>query len=371
MTDRDALLQRIDLAELLDELSSSPRTRLGRSARWRCIDPSHEDQRPSVTMFTDSRGIERWRCWSGGHGGTAIDAILVARGGTIRDAIEDLERRAELPPQADWPRRAPPPRPVADPAGRVSPDLLEYVFACERILWRPQGRTVRDYLIDERGLSSHVLEANHVGADPGPSALRRARGLPRGGIAAVLPTLDVSGRVTYAQARYLNPEGGRSRYDNPAAHVASNPRFGVVRCPHAHESRTLLVCEGTIDGLSAAGFGVRATSMLGATYADESLAARLREIASGATIIIAFDGDDAGRAAAEALSDALGRASLSSKILMPPQNLDVNAMLRKDPDWLVRGMEEPSRSDGGPDGCRVLPDHERARPEQSFANELR
>ena len=97
MIDRDDLLRRTDLAVLLDELSPRPPTRLGQNARWRCINPGHDDHHPSITMFTDRRGIQRWKCWSGGHGGTAIDALLVARGGTIADALAELERRAGLP----------------------------------------------------------------------------------------------------------------------------------------------------------------------------------------------------------------------------------------------------------------------------------
>ncbi len=41
----------------------------------------------------------------------------------------------------------------------------------------------------ERGLGEEVLRANRVGADPGPAALDRPRGLPRGGPAVVLPVL--------------------------------------------------------------------------------------------------------------------------------------------------------------------------------------
>jgi DNA primase len=343
MTDRDDLLRRVDLADLLDELSPSPRTRLGQNARWRCIDPRHEDQHPSVTMFTDSRGIERWRCWSGGHGGTAIDALLTARGGTVRDAIEELERRAGLPSKVDWPRRAPPPRPVVDSPKPVSADLLEYVAACERILWRPGGRAVREYLVEERGLAPDVLEANHVGADLGPRTLARAAGLPRSGVAAVLPTLDMAGRVTYVQARYLEQPAGRSRYDNPASSVARNPRLGVVVCPTPRDCRVLVVCEGTIDGLSAAGSGFRAMSVLGATYVVESLCVRLKEIAGGAGILIAFDGDRAGRAATDLLSDALGPSIASTVVL--PENRDLNAVLCEDPAWL---LAELSRGEQGP-----------------------
>ena len=62
---------------LLDELCR-PGNGAGPERSWRCPAPDHDDVHPSVTMTVDRRGIQRWRCWSGGHGGTAIDAIHVA-----------------------------------------------------------------------------------------------------------------------------------------------------------------------------------------------------------------------------------------------------------------------------------------------------
>src|SRR4051794_5891541 len=168
MIDRDDLLRRIDLVALLDELSPTPAARLGASARWRCIDPHHDDHHPSISMFTDRRGIERWRCWSGGHGGTAIDALLVARGGTIAEALAELERRAGLPEHEHPVRRSATLTPTVERTEPISQGLRDYIAACERILWRPAGRPVLDYLVRDRRLSRDVLALNHVGADPGP-----------------------------------------------------------------------------------------------------------------------------------------------------------------------------------------------------------
>ena len=154
MTDRDDLLRRTDLAALLGELSPSPPTRLGHNARWRCIDPGHDDQHPSITMFTDRRGIQRWRCWSGGHGGTAIDAILIAHGGTPAEAMAELEHRAGMPSDIERDRalRSVPSPPPAQEVP-ISLALLEYVSDCERLLWRPTGRPILDYLVHERAVS--------------------------------------------------------------------------------------------------------------------------------------------------------------------------------------------------------------------------
>ena len=343
MIDRDDLLRRTDLAALLNELSPAPATRLGPNARWHCIDARHDDQHPSITMFVDRRGIERWRCWSGGHGGTAIDAFLVARGGSMADVLAELDRRSGGTPDLAQARRIPS-RSPAIAEGRVAPDraMLDYIAACERILWQPAGRKVLDYLVAERGLAPDALRANRVGADLGPVAVRRAAGLPRGGVAAVLPTLDIDGRVTYVQARYLEDVEGRSKYDNPASRIAANPRVGWVAPATVKDRNHLVVCEGVIDALSAASVGVSAVAVLGATYVDERVAQAIAKGAAGRQVVVAFDGDPAGRTAGNSLGASLASAGCSNRVLPMPDGCDVNALLGDDDRWITRQLDSPA-----------------------------
>ena len=339
MIDRDELLRRVDLAGLLDELSSSPAFGMGRSARWRCIDPGHEDTRPSVTMYTDTRGISRWKCWSGGHGGTAIDALTTARGVTIAQALQELASRTGL--EADR-RHTPPPPPTTAPRepGVVDRSVVRYVEACEQILWTPAGRQVLDYLTGQRGLDPDVLRANRVGADPGPAALRRPGGLPRGGPAAVLPALGYDGEVTYAQARYLDPSPARSKYDNPANRLASNPKLGWINPAYRHLG-PLLVCEGAIDALTAGTAGHRAISVLGATYINADIAAQIHRTAGPHPILLAFDTDTAGQTATRQLLQLLGDSPAWSVELPPGTDLNTHTLTAGFPDLnpCVHGRE--------------------------------
>ena len=112
MTAREVLAH-TDLAALLTSLSGPP-VGTGRSARWPCFSPDHPDEHPSVTMFVDRKGIERWRCWSDGHAGTAIDAVMIGHN-------LDVARRAPLAPGTSWPparASAARPRPPRRPARR-------------------------------------------------------------------------------------------------------------------------------------------------------------------------------------------------------------------------------------------------------------
>ena len=153
---------------------------------------------------TDRRGIERWRCWSGGHGGTAIDAIHVAFRIGYREAIEELARRAGLQPDEPGVRRIRRPLPPRQPVplhpqrGPLRRGLRAAAVAAD-------GRPVLDYLIDERGLDPDVLRANRVGADPGTASSAAPADSPRHGPGAVFPALDRDGAVAYFQTRYLDP----------------------------------------------------------------------------------------------------------------------------------------------------------------------
>ena len=347
MIDRDDLLRRTDLAALLDDLSPAPATRLGPTARWHCIDPGHDDQHPSITMFVDRHGVERWKCWSGGHGGTAIDALLVARGGSTADVLAELDRRAGRSPDVGQAHLIPPRAPSSGES-RHAPDsgLLEYVTACEQILWRPAGRAVRDYLVSERGLAPDALKANRIGADPGPAMLRRTSGLPRGGSAAVLPTLDVDGGVAYVQARYIQAVEGRAKYDNPSSRIAHNPRIGWVTPACVKDGSHLVVCEGMIDALSAASSGTSAVAVLGATYIDDGVAREIANGAAGREVVLALDGDHAGRSAGDSLAASLTAAGCSHRVLALPDRCDVNTMLGRDDKWIARQLEPTAPNHG-------------------------
>lgn len=324
--DRDEILARTDLRALLDELCG-PATSLGRTARWHCPVPDHADVHPSVTISVDQRGVERWRCWSIGHGGTAIDALYHARNVNYRDALEELARRAGISP--DEPRVRSMRRPLAPrhPV-ELQPAAVKYVEACERLLWEPAGQRVLEYLVDERGLDPEVLHVNRVGADPGTRALRRAGGLPKYGPGAVFPAIDADGRLVYFQTRYLNPGPNRSKYGNPASRHGDNPRHGWTR-PAADSKEAVVICEGFPDAYIANGAGYAAVAVLGTANATPVLGEHLLLRLAARPAILALDGDEAGRAAANHLRVGLERCGIMVVELPLPSGTDLNSWVRE------------------------------------------
>lgn len=332
------VLARTDLSALLDELAE-PATHQVRGRRWHCPLPDHDDRHPSVTMHTDHRGHERWRCWSGDdtHRGDAIDLVTATQRMDRADAIDWLARRAGMIPD----RPLPPPRRKARPAAsRIVPldqAVTEYAAACERILWTGTGQPVREWL-HRRGFDDDLLRANHVGADPGRELMRRRRGLPYGNsIGAVFPALDPAGRVRYLQTRYLEPADG-PKYDNPAAALGSNPRLAWTRATTLPENSLLVVCEGIPDALTAAAAGLRSVGVLGSQAPDRSVASRIASHADehGLHVAAVIDNDPAGRSWGERLGTLLADHDIALDVIEPPESgLDLNGWALQDQRWSI------------------------------------
>jgi DNA primase len=206
-----------------------------------------------------------------------------------------------------------------------------YVAECERRLWQPGGRYALDWLTRGRGFGEETLRANRVGFDPGPEQFARPSGLPHRGEAVVLPALNERDRAIFYQARYLDPDWAGRKYDNTPRWLAPNPHVADVRTATARPDVIdhLLVTEGIPDALAAASAGYAAIAVLGTHNADHDLAERLA--AEPRDLVLAFDGDDAGRSASDRLVRLLSEHARTGgiKTWQPPTDqTDLN-------DWLI------------------------------------
>jgi DNA primase len=334
--DRDAILDRIDLPALADDLLG-PHHGRGPSATWPCPDPRHGPQTgrtPPVSVFTGRSGIQLWHCHGCGAGGTAIDLVITTHDMRIRDAIEWLARKAGITQSAPSdlpPRTRPQPAARTLPALRAAPDdVRAYVAACEEHLWSEHGGRWHAWL-QARGFSAPVLRANRIGADPGSTILPRASGLPRRGRAIVFPVLTAAREPAYLQARYLDVERAGRKYDNPAERLTPNPRVALVHTPRASAAareRALIVCEGLPDALTVAGTGHAAAAVLGAGLPDDGVARRMGQLAAGRPIVLAFDNDPAGRRGSQQLQRLLDGRHPSVRALALADGTDLNDWAR-------------------------------------------
>jgi DNA primase len=345
------VLDRTDLAHLLDELAYPAGRVAGAGRRWHCPMPDHDDHRASVSIHRDHRGHERWRCWSGDHRGDAIDLVMLTTGRTRSDAIDWLATRAGMIPDRPLPPIRPKTTPTSgEPARTMDPIVARYANTCAALLRGPQGATVRDWL-HRRGINDATIHANRLGIDPGRNVLRRRRGLPYGAaVAATFPALDPTGHITYVQARYLDPATVGRKYDNPSGQLAPHPRLSFA-AETTTRSDLLVVCEGIPDALIASQAGFAAVGLLGAHTPDDAVAIRLANHATnrGLDIALVCDPDDAGRRVADVLAPLLRREGIEPIVVTPPDGLDLNDWALADPDWAIEldtldRPEPPDRS---------------------------
>jgi hypothetical protein len=331
------VVARTDLADLLDQLAE-PAMFATRGRRWHCPLPDHDDHHASVTIHTDHRGHQRWRCWSGdtNHRGDAIDLVSVTQRLDRVNALDWLAARNGMIPDVPLPpfaRREPGVRPTVETP--LNPCVMRYVEACEKILWRPTGRPVLDWL-HGRGFDDDLLRVNRAGCDPGREVMQRQRGLAYGGsIAAVFPALSEQGDVHYVQTRYLNPGTG-PKYDNPSSALATNPRIGWARVVDSAVPDTLAVCEGIPDALTAAALGYQSVATLGSQSSDQYVVDRIaaHALRNHLSVELVSDNDNAGRTWAQKLQAALSDVGLTSTVHEAPRSgCDLN-------DWFVRSRRE-------------------------------
>ena len=330
------VLARTDLARLLDEVTVAATHSL-RGRRWHCPIATHDDQHASVTMHTDHRGHERWRCWSGDdtHRGDAIDLVVATQHLSRSEAIGWLANRAGMIPDQPLPPVNRRPRTNTPIDAPLDPAVVRYVGACEKILWGHTGAPVRAWL-HQRGFSDELLRANHVGADPGRTMLPRLRGLPHGhSLAATFPALDPTGNIAYVQARYLQPNGS-DKYDNPGGRLGANPRLAWTRTADGHTTPgVLLVTEGIPDALTAAAAGYASVGVLGSQAPDERVARTLAQHATSTRcdLIAIIDADHAGRAWGERLAGLLAERGCELSVVEPPEGLDLNVWAASTDAW--------------------------------------
>ena len=288
-------------------------------------------------MYTDTRGHQRWRCWSrdDAHRGDALDLVIAVRHVSRSDAIYWLANRVGHS-RRPTPVRRSAPATRANAVVPLDPAVVAYTMRCTQILWIRQGAAVRRWLHD-RGLTDDVLRVNRVGADPSRRILSRPRGLPAGGgVAATFPALDQAGMVRYVQTRYLQPRPGQPKYDNPAARFGRNPRLAWLRPPVPRHLDRLLICEGIPDTLTAAQAGYSSVAMLGTHAADGHIATGLAghtPTRNQLALTTVVDADPAGRAAGTRLASLLADRNVELVIVEPPDGLDLNGWAQREPSW--------------------------------------
>jgi DNA primase len=342
----DDLLDRIDIVDVVDSRVKLKKTGKNYSA---CC-PFHDEKTPSFTVSPDK---QFYYCFGCGASGNALGFVLDYERVSFPEAVEQLARLAGV----EVPREA---KPKDDPAERTRKRLYELLekaddYYQQQLRQHPAKHFPVNYL-KNRGLSGAIAKDFGIGfAPPGWDNLMQTLGeteearklLTEGGMLIekpedgrrydrfrnriMFPIRDVRGRIIGFGGRVLGDD--KPKYLNspetPVFHKGKE-LYGLYEARQAYRQLPrLLIVEGYMDVVALAQFEIRyACATLGTACGEDHLTRAFRYTSE---IVFCFDGDEAGRKAAQrALENCLPTMEDGRhvKFLFLPEG--------EDPDTLVR-----------------------------------
>jgi DNA primase len=349
---RDAVAEiksRLDIVDVVGGYVTLQRA--GRGHRALC--PFHSEKTPS---FNVSQERQAWYCFGCQEGGDMFTFVEKVEHTDFRQALELLADRAgvELEAAALSPDR----RGAATRRKRTLELNSRAAAFFEHVLWStPAGADGRE-LLHRRDVGDDAARRFGVGFAPaggaGEDALSRylteragatASEIVDAGLAhharggrlrdrfrhrLVFPIRDERGETIAFGARALG-DAVPKYLNSPetAVYHKGSALFGIDLARAAmHERRVALVVEGYFDVMAAHLGGVPNTVASSGTALTREQAKALSRHAD--TVVLCFDGDEAGRTAASRAVDVVAAEGLAARICLLPDGV-------KDPDELVRG----------------------------------
>ena len=352
--DRQRVLDATDIVQVVGEHVALQRK--GREYVGLC--PFHDDHKPSMYVVPHK---QIYHCFSCGAGGNALDFLINYHKLDFREALQVLADRAGI---TLTPRRSAATRKGQNTSsGQVEISKAELAAVNEAALGffrailnhEEHGKTVRE-ILQQRHISPEMVERFSIGAAPdrwdGLVQTLTARGCPAehlvaAGLAAprqaaggyydvlrnrvIFPIHDQVGRVVAFGGRRINPDDD-PKYRNSPETVLFNKSATLYGLYQARKSviddRRMIVTEGYTDVIAChqAGFeNVVATLGTALTVQHARILKRMCN-----TIILLFDGDEAGQRAADRALQVFFAEPIDVKIAIMPEGKDPDELLRRE-----------------------------------------
>jgi len=374
--DKRRVLEATDLVRLIGEHVTLRR----KGREWACLCPFHDDHNPSMYVVPHK---QIYHCFVCGAGGDAISFVMNYHKASFREALQILADRAGI-------TLSPPPRrggwtaegggggeSAAEGGSSQRGTTREGLLAANRagqdffraILNHPDhGRAAREVLA-KRGVSAEMIEMFGLGASPdrwdGLALTAAKKGIATGDLLAAgllkaresggaydamrnritFPIHDALGRVIAFGGRRINDED-EPKYLNSPETMLFNKSATLYGLPMAaaavREAGRVIVTEGYMDCIACHQAGVRnVVATLGTALTP--LGARvLRRMCD--TIVLLFDGDEAGQRAADRAIEVLFAEPVDVRIAtMASVPLGEGEAPPKDPDELLKRPEGRAR----------------------------
>ncbi|MDD4708290.1 MAG: DNA primase [Firmicutes bacterium] len=329
-----------DLVEIASEYMTL--TRSGDRCLGLC--PFHREDTPSFNISADK---QLYHCFGCGAGGNVITFIMNIENLSFLDAVKMLADRCRLPIPEEGLQKG------VSERYKMAGEILEANVAAARYYANTLKSSKRaiQYLTD-RGLSEKTIRQFGLGYAPadGSSLTRHLKNsgfkmqiLQKAGLVspgksggtyerfrdrAMFPIIDVRGRVIGFGGRMMG-DGKGAKYLNssetPVFHKGST-LYGLNKAKKHIVNGELIVVEGYMDVISLYQHGIKnAVASLGTAFTQRQGDILKRYCTS---VVVAYDSDAAGKAAALRGMDILQGMGCSVRILQLPEG--------KDPDDYIK-----------------------------------
>ena len=337
--DLEEIRRRADLVELI-----SPHVRLRKAGRRLTgLCPFHQERTPSFSVDPET-GL--WYCFGCKVGGDVFRFVEMVEKVSFQDAVELLARRLGIQPRT----------PVAASQARAKERLLDLheraALFFNTALKSRSGSAARAYLKD-RGVSEGSVESFLLGYAPDQwDALLNAmdkhgfpgKDLARAGLVVqrddgghydrfrnrlVFPVRDATGRIIAFGGRALAADQQPKYLNSPETPLFQKNQtlyaFDTARRAMSDKGRAIVV-EGYMDVIACheAGFAETVATMGTAlTPGHVNLLRRRTD-----KLVLAFDSDSAGLAAALRSSELFRQAEVEVRVLTLPEGMDPDSLIR-------------------------------------------
>lgn len=350
----DELAARNDIVEIVSQYVALKKS----GTNYFGLCPFHNEKTPSFSVSPDK---QIFHCFGCGEGGGVITFVMKAEGLEFPDAVHFLADKAgmQVPEQGEADRKA------ARRRERICALNKEAARWFYDNLWLPENRDIQQYF-SRRGLHRRVMNQFGLGYAPDGWAnlidAMSARGFTRDELIdsglvtrnekgnvydrfrnrVMFPIIDVRGNVIAFGGRVL--DDSKPKYLNspetPVFHKSRN--LFALNLAKTTKSDYFILAEGYMDviALHQAGFD-SAVASLGTSLTDEQARIIARHTDQ---IVISYDADGAGQAAAQRAIDILKKCDLQVKVIKIPGAKDPDEFIREKGADAFRAVIEKSEN---------------------------
>lgn len=338
-----------------------------KGTNWMACCPFHNEKSPS---FAVNPARESFKCFGCNESGSVFSFVMKIENVSFPEAVKLVaEKTGVTLPEDEGKQRSEAERRAEQERARMIARVLELNDVALR-WWEdqlqantPDARAAREYVV-KRGISEETRGAfrlgfapdrwdallNHLRASNATDKELEASGLvvkkengfyDRFRERLIFPVLDVRGRAVAFGGRTMSPEGEPKYLNSPEtpAYTKGRHLYGLHQAlAEIRKRKFVILVEGYLDLVIPHQHGIRNMVASLGTALTPDQAKLLSRFAR--KIVINYDGDKAGRAAAKRATEVLLTEDFEVKVLVLPDDADPDDFIR------TAGVEEYQRRRG-------------------------